>query len=107
MTTTNSSDIDSKVADIKKTADSKVTEVKKVAATKAADIKDVVAAKRAELDETLDAIEDKLNVSKRASEATERAKASYNANPVPWIVGATAAVVVVGGLIAWAIFGDD
>jgi hypothetical protein len=62
---------------------------------------------RAELEETLDAIEDKLNVPKQLSTLGRKAKASYESNPVPWIVGATAAVIVVGGLVAWAIFGDD
>lgn len=63
---------------------------------------------RAELEQTLDAIEDKLNVPKHASELARKAKASYEANPIPWIIGATAAAIVVAGVIAWAIFsGDD
>jgi hypothetical protein len=63
---------------------------------------------RAELEQTLDAIEDKLNVPKQASELARKAKASYEANPVPWIIGATAAAIVVAGVIAWAILsGDD
>lgn len=65
------------------------------------------AAARDSLGETLDAIEDKLNVKKRATELAENAKRSYEDNPVPWIVGATAALIAVGGLIAWAIFSDD
>lgn len=66
-----------------------------------------ISATRAQLEDTLDAIEDKLNVPKQAGRLARKAQASYEANPVPWIVGATAAVIVVGGLIAWAIFGDD
>jgi ElaB/YqjD/DUF883 family membrane-anchored ribosome-binding protein len=62
---------------------------------------------RAQLEETLDAIEDKLNVPKQANRLAKKAQASYEDNPVPWIIGATAAVIVVGGLVAWAIFGDD
>lgn len=62
---------------------------------------------RDELGNTLDAIEDKLNVKKRASELKDKAQRSYEDNPVPWIVGATAALITVGGLVAWAIFGDD
>jgi hypothetical protein len=62
---------------------------------------------RAKLDSTLDAIEDKLNVPKQASAIVERTKSSYEANPVPWIVGATAAAIVVVGLVAWAIFSPD
>jgi hypothetical protein len=62
---------------------------------------------RAELEETLDAIEDKFNVPKRLGVVGKRAKRSWDENPVPWIVGATAAVIAVGGLIAWAVFSDD
>ena len=66
-----------------------------------------VTAARAELESTLDAIEDKLNVPKQLGLAGTRVRDSYQDNPVPWIIGATAAVIVVGGLIAWAILGDD
>jgi len=63
---------------------------------------------RAKLEGTLDAIEDKLNVKKQTSAIVERTKSSYEANPIPWIVGATAAAIVAAGLVAWAIFsGDD
>ena len=63
---------------------------------------------RAHLENTLDAIEDKLDVKKQTSVLVERTKASYEANPIPYIVGATAAAIVVAGLVAWAIFsGDD
>jgi hypothetical protein len=72
-----------------------------------ADVRGNVEAKRAELEETLDAIEDKLNVPKQAGILADKVRMSYEDNPVPWIVGATAAVVVVAGLVAWAIFGDD
>lgn len=71
------------------------------------DIEAKVAAARAELADTLDAIEDKLNVPKRVGELTEKAKASYERNPLPWIVGAVGAAVVVAGLVAWAILSDD
>lgn len=65
------------------------------------------AAAREELAETLDAIEDKFNVPKQSKILAEKVTRSYEENPVPWIIGATAAAVVVAGLIAWAIFGDD
>lgn len=71
------------------------------------DIQAKAAASRAELEATLDAIEDRFNVPKQLSEATRRAQASYERNPVPWIVGATAAALVAVGLVAWAIFSDD
>jgi len=66
-----------------------------------------ISATRAKLEGTLDAIEDKLNVKKQTSALVERTKSSYEANPVPWIVGATAAAIVVAGLVAWAILSDD
>lgn len=66
-----------------------------------------ISATRAKLEGTLDAIEDKLNVKKQTSALVERTKSSYQANPVPWIVGATAAAIVVAGLVAWAILSDD
>lgn len=62
---------------------------------------------RRQLADTLDAVDDKFDVSKRASELTERAKTAYEKNPVPWIVGAAAVGVIAVGLIAWAIFGGD
>lgn len=62
---------------------------------------------RARLETTLDAIEDKLNVPRQASALVERTKASYESNPIPWIIGATAAALVVAGLVAWAILSPD
>ena len=67
-----------------------------------------IATTRAKLGSTLDAIDDKFNVKKQSSAIVERTKSSYEANPIPWIAGATAAALVVAGLVAWAIFsGDD
>ncbi len=69
---------------------------------------DTIAATRAQLEETLDAIEDKLNVPKQVGRLRARAMSSYSANPIPWIIGATAAVIAIGGIVAWAILsGDD
>ncbi|GAB3040081.1 hypothetical protein GCM10027052_21010 [Parafrigoribacterium mesophilum] len=62
---------------------------------------------RAELEDTLDAIEDKLNVPKQMGRLKARATASYEDRPVPWIIGATAVVILAGGLVAWALFGKD
>jgi hypothetical protein len=66
-----------------------------------------VATLRGELEETLDAIEDKLNVPKQLGRLKARAQVSYEERPVPWIVGATAVVIIAGGLVAWALFGKD
>jgi Protein of unknown function (DUF3618) len=72
------------------------------------DIRSRVASTRANLETTLDEIEDKFNVPKQASALIERAKASYEENPTPWIVGATGVAIAVIGLVAWALFsGDD
>ena len=62
---------------------------------------------RAELEEALAAIEDKLNVPKQLGILGTRAKRSWENTPVPWIIGATAAVVAVAGLIAVAVFRKD
>lgn len=71
-------------------------------------IEDRVAAARAGLAETLEAIDDKLNVPKQVNELAAKAKSSYEANPIPWIVGAVGAAVVVAGIVAWAVLsGDD
>lgn len=66
-----------------------------------------IATQRAALEETLDQIEDKLDVPKQVRVLTEKAQRSYDANPIPWIVGATAVAIAVAGVIAWAILSDD
>jgi hypothetical protein len=72
------------------------------------DIQSRVASTRANLETTLDEIEDKFNVPKQASALIERAKASYEENRTPWIIGATGVAIAVVGLVAWALFsGDD
>ena len=70
-------------------------------------LEDRFAAARAELADTLDAIEDKLNVPKRVNDLASKAKASYESNPLPWIIGAVGAAVVVAGIVAWAVLTDD
>ena len=62
---------------------------------------------RADLEATLDAIEDKLNVQKRFGELTDQAKASYDKNPLPWIIGGVAAAGAVVGVVAWALLSND
>lgn len=64
-------------------------------------------AARLELADTLDALEDKLNVPKRLRAFGARAEASYQKNPVPFIIGGAVATAVAVGLIAWAILSDD
>ena len=62
---------------------------------------------RAEREDTLDQLEDKFNVPKQVNRLSAKAKSSYEGNPVPWIIGATAAAIVVAGTIAWALLSDD
>lgn len=64
-------------------------------------------AARVELAAALDAIEDKLNVPKQLGILNSRARDSWESNRVPWLIGATAAIIVVGGIITWAILRDD
>ena len=66
-----------------------------------------VSSARSSLESTLDALDDKFNVPKQAEKLASKAKASYGDNPVPWIIGATAAAIVVAGAVAWAILSDD
>ncbi len=66
-----------------------------------------VTSTREELAQTLDAIEDRLNVPKQVGRLRDRAMSSYSENPVPWIAGATAAVIAIGGLVAWAVLSKD
>ncbi|HLU63448.1 MAG TPA: DUF3618 domain-containing protein [Protaetiibacter sp.] len=62
---------------------------------------------RRQLADTLDELEDKFNVPQRTGELVEKAKAAYERNPVPWIVGGAAVAIIAVGLVAWAIFGGD
>ena len=71
------------------------------------DVPSKVETARADLEATLDAIEDKLNVPQRFGELTDTVKASYEKNPLPWIIGGIAAAVAVAGIVAWAILSDD
>ena len=71
------------------------------------DIQAKIATQRAALEDTLDQIEDRLNVPKRVEEITDKAKRSYESNPVPWIVGATAVAISIAGVVAWALLSDD
>jgi len=66
-----------------------------------------IADTRTELGATLDAIEDRVNPRKQLLRLGRKAQLAYDANPVPFILAAAGAVAVVGGLIAWAVLGDD
>lgn len=62
---------------------------------------------RRQLADTLEEIEGKFNVPKRTGDLGQKAKAAYEKNPVPWIVGGAAVAVIAAGLVAWAIFSKD
>jgi hypothetical protein len=62
---------------------------------------------RDELAQTLDAIEQKLNVPKRLGHARARAKRSFQKNPAPWLAGAGAAALAIGGLVFAAVRRND
>jgi len=63
------------------------------------DIDSRIAATRAELEATLNAIEDKLNVPRKAARVRDEAVAAYRRNPVPWLAGAAAVVAGVVGAV--------
>lgn len=54
---------------------------------------------RADLAATLNEIEDAVNVPKQIGIASARARASFDRDPVPWLVGAGVAVVAVVGVV--------
>ncbi|TBN58189.1 DUF3618 domain-containing protein [Glaciihabitans arcticus] len=66
-----------------------------------------IATQRAALEDTLDQIEERINVPRQVGRLTDKAKASYDENPVPWIIGATAVAISVVGIVAWALLSDD
>jgi hypothetical protein len=66
------------------------------------DIDSRIAATRAELEATLDAIEDKLNVPRKAARLRDKAVSAYRKNPVPWLAGSAAAVASVVGAVLLA-----
>ncbi len=72
------------------------------------DAKNQAAKARADLAATLDALEDRFNVPKRVDEVRRKAMASYEKNPMPWIIGGVAVAILAIGAVAWAVFsGDD
>ena len=71
------------------------------------DIQNKVAQTRAKIEQTLDEIEDKLIVPKQLGILAKKALLAYENDPVPWVAAGTAAIAVVGGLIAWAVLSRD
>ncbi len=63
-----------------------------------------IARARAELATAIDEIDDKFNVPKRVRAFSERVKASYRSNPIPWIAGGVGAAAVIAGAIALVVY---
>jgi hypothetical protein len=66
-----------------------------------------IAARREQFRATVSELEQKLDIPAQRAALGERIAGSYQANPVPWWIGAGIVGVVVVSTIAWAVFGDD
>jgi hypothetical protein len=66
-----------------------------------------IAVRREQFQKSVSELENKLDLSKQRTILSERVTGSFQANPVPWLVGAGILGVIVVSSIAWAVFGDD
>ncbi len=66
-----------------------------------------IEAKRAQFQKSVTELEHKLDFDAQRTILGEKITGSYQANPVPWWIGAGVLGVVVVSAIAWAVFGDD
>jgi hypothetical protein len=66
-----------------------------------------IAARREQFQKTVSEMERKLDIPTQRAALSEKIAGSYQANPVPWWIGAGIVGVVVVSTIAWAVFGDD
>jgi len=66
-----------------------------------------IAVRREQFQKSVSELESKLDLSKQRTILSERVTGSFQANPVPWLVGAGILGVIVVSSIAWAVFGDD
>ena len=66
-----------------------------------------IAARRDQFRSSISELENKLDFDAQRKAVTEKVAGSYQANPVPWWIGAGILSVVVVSTIAWAVFGDD
>ncbi len=66
-----------------------------------------IAARREQFQKSVSELENKLNLTEQRKILSERVAGSFQANPVPWLVGAGILGVIVVSSIAWAVFGDD
>jgi hypothetical protein len=66
-----------------------------------------IAARREQFQRSVSELENKLDLTEQRKVLSERVAGSYQANPVPWMIGAGILGVIVVSTIAWAVFGDD
>jgi predicted transcriptional regulator len=66
-----------------------------------------IAARREQFQKSVSEIENRLDLTEQRKVLSERVAGSYQANPVPWMIGAGILGVIVVSTIAWAVFGDD
>jgi hypothetical protein len=66
-----------------------------------------IAARREQFQKSVSELENKLDLGEQRKILSERVAGSYQANPVPWLIGAGILGVIVVSSIAWAVFGDD
>lgn len=58
---------------------------------------------RADLAATLNELEDKLNIPKQLGVKAHEAKVSFSREPKPWLIGAAAVAVAIGGIALLAL----
>jgi hypothetical protein len=66
-----------------------------------------IAARREQFQKSVSELENRLDLTEQRKVLSERVAGSYQANPVPWMIGAGILGVIVVSTIAWAVFGDD
>ncbi len=66
-----------------------------------------IAARREQFQKSVSELEHKLDLTEQRRVLGERLAGSYQANPVPWLIGAGILGVIVVSSIAWAVFSDD
>jgi hypothetical protein len=66
-----------------------------------------IAARREQFQKSVSELENKLDLGEQRKILSERVAGSYQAHPVPWLIGAGILGVIVVSSIAWAVFGDD
>lgn len=66
-----------------------------------------IAARREQFQKSVSELEHKLDLTEQRKILSERVAGSYQANPVPWMIGAGILGVIVVSAVAWAVFGDD